>query len=151
MKPSIVISRQPKSRSPIIGNDRCLFPWNSWMIAHFHVKTFPALCLNEYIFCNQSNEFTREWQCFTLWKPYLNLNKFYFYFLERNDNNIISSLIYVRTIQTYHSRFISEEVAEASQILPRDANALPKLLSYDLSAINHLVAFYDINTYIFIK
>jgi hypothetical protein len=32
-------------------------------------------------------------------------------------------------IHTYHSRFIPEGVAEASQILLRDAHVLPKLLS----------------------
>jgi hypothetical protein len=32
-------------------------------------------------------------------------------------------------IHTYHSRFIPEGVAEASQIL-RDAHVLPKLFSY---------------------
>jgi hypothetical protein len=33
-------------------------------------------------------------------------------------------------IHTYHSRFIPERVAEASQIFLRDAHVLPKLLSY---------------------
>jgi hypothetical protein len=32
-------------------------------------------------------------------------------------------------LHTYHSRFIPERVAEASQILLQDANVLPKLLS----------------------
>jgi hypothetical protein len=32
---------------------------------------------------------------------------------------------------TYHSRFISEGVAEASQIFHRDAHVLPKLLSFE--------------------
>jgi hypothetical protein len=34
-------------------------------------------------------------------------------------------------IHTYHSRFISEGVAEGSQILLQDAHVLPKLLSYE--------------------
>jgi hypothetical protein len=34
-----------------------------------------------------------------------------------------------RLIHTYHSRFIPEGVAEASQILLRDAHVLPTLLS----------------------
>jgi hypothetical protein len=34
-------------------------------------------------------------------------------------------------IHTYHSHFIPEGVAEASQIFLRDAHVLPKLLSYD--------------------
>jgi hypothetical protein len=35
--------------------------------------------------------------------------------------------ILLNSIHTYHSRFISEEVAEASQIFLRDAHVLPKL------------------------
>jgi hypothetical protein len=64
---------------------------------------------------------------------------------------------------TYHSRFISEEVAEASQIFLRDAHVLPKAMSITgdvigvkpiaiwsqsisgVNAINPLVAFYDIH------
>jgi hypothetical protein len=34
-------------------------------------------------------------------------------------------------IHTYHSRFIPERVAEASQIFRRDAPVLPKLFSYE--------------------
>jgi hypothetical protein len=56
---------------------------------------------------------------------------------------------------TYHSRFIPEGVAEASQIFLRDTHVLPKLVNYEegdnvtggspgVSAINPLVAFYDI-------
>jgi hypothetical protein len=68
-------------------------------------------------------------------------------------------------IHTYHSRFIPEGVAEVSQIFIRDTHVLPKLVSYeetadliggrpiaillqsisDVSAINPLVAFYDIH------
>jgi hypothetical protein len=66
-------------------------------------------------------------------------------------------------IHTYHSRFILEGVAETSQILLRDTHVLPTLVSYEeadvtggkpiavflqfisgVSAINPLVAFYDI-------
>jgi hypothetical protein len=35
-------------------------------------------------------------------------------------------------INTYHSRFILEGVAEASQIFLRDAHVLPKLVSYEI-------------------
>jgi hypothetical protein len=50
-------------------------------------------------------------------------------------------------IHTYHSRFIPEGVAEASQIFLRDAHVLPKSQSsiLGISAINTLVAFYDIH------
>jgi hypothetical protein len=70
-------------------------------------------------------------------------------------------------IHTYHSRFIPEGVAEASQIFFQDAHLAPKLFSYEkyckycviggkpiavrsqfisgVSAINPLVAFYDIH------
>jgi hypothetical protein len=68
-------------------------------------------------------------------------------------------------IHRYHSRFIPEGVAEASQIFLRDAHVLPKLLRYahtadvtvnkpiavwsqyisGVNAINPLVAFYDIH------
>jgi hypothetical protein len=81
--------------------------------------------------------------------------------------SLIRSLIvirprYVLLIHTYHSRFISERVAEASQILLRDAHVLPKILSCEeycrrdrwqahrrliaVSGANAkpLVAFYDI-------
>jgi hypothetical protein len=34
-------------------------------------------------------------------------------------------------MHTYHSRFILEGVAEASQIFLREAHVLPKLLSYE--------------------
>jgi hypothetical protein len=34
-------------------------------------------------------------------------------------------------IHTYHSRFIPEGVAEASQIFLRDTHVLPKLVSYE--------------------
>jgi hypothetical protein len=34
-------------------------------------------------------------------------------------------------IHTYHSRFIPERVAEASQIFLRDAHVLSKLVSYE--------------------
>jgi hypothetical protein len=65
-------------------------------------------------------------------------------------------------VHTYHSRFIPEGVAEVSQIFPRDTHVLPKFVSYEehlrggkpiavllqsissVSAINPLVAFYDI-------
>jgi hypothetical protein len=65
-------------------------------------------------------------------------------------------------IHTYHSRFIPEGVAEVSEIFLRDTHNLPKLVSYEdvtggkpiavslqsisgVSAINPLVAFYDIH------
>jgi hypothetical protein len=68
-------------------------------------------------------------------------------------------------IHTYHSRFIPEGVAEVSQIFLRDTHVLPKLVRYEehcrrdrcepiavllqsisgVSAINPLVAFYDIH------
>jgi hypothetical protein len=68
-------------------------------------------------------------------------------------------------IHTYHSRFIPEGVAEVSQISLRDTHVLPKLLAMrntadvkgvkpiavllqsisGVSAINLLVAFYDIH------
>jgi hypothetical protein len=35
-------------------------------------------------------------------------------------------------IHTYHSRFIPEGVAEASQTFLRDVHVLPKLLSYEV-------------------
>jgi hypothetical protein len=44
--------------------------------------------------------------------------------LGQNQNGISS----VSYIHTNHSRFIPEGVAEASQILLRDAHVLPKLL-----------------------
>jgi hypothetical protein len=68
-------------------------------------------------------------------------------------------------VYTYHSRFIPERLAEVSQIFLRDSHVLPKLVSYEehcrldrwcrpiavllqaisgVSAINPLVAFYDI-------
>jgi hypothetical protein len=34
-------------------------------------------------------------------------------------------------VHTYHSRFIPEGIADASQILLRDAHVLPKLFSYE--------------------
>jgi hypothetical protein len=37
----------------------------------------------------------------------------------------------VSYIHTYHSRFITERIAEVSQIFLRDAHVLPKLLSYE--------------------
>jgi hypothetical protein len=40
-------------------------------------------------------------------------------------------IYYYNYIHKYHSRFIPEEVAQASQILLRDAHVLPKLLSYE--------------------
>jgi hypothetical protein len=84
----------------------------------------------------------------------------------RKTSNIITY------IHTYHSRFIPEGVAEVSQIFLRDTHVLPKLVSYEeqqcsyhvcrdvtggkliavflqsitgVSAINPLVAFYDIH------
>jgi hypothetical protein len=59
-------------------------------------------------------------------------------------------------IRTYHSGFIPEGVAEVSQIFLRDTHVLPKLVSgkpiavllqstSGVSAINPLVAFYDIH------
>jgi hypothetical protein len=68
-------------------------------------------------------------------------------------------------MHTYHSRFISEGVAEVSQIFLRDTHVLPKFVSYEehcrcdrwlpiavllqsisgVSAINPLIAFYDIH------
>jgi hypothetical protein len=40
--------------------------------------------------------------------------------------------VYLRVcLHTYHLRFIPEGVADASQILFRDARVLPKLLSYE--------------------
>jgi hypothetical protein len=37
----------------------------------------------------------------------------------------------IDTMHIYHSLFIPEGVAEASQIFLRDAHVLPKLLSYE--------------------
>jgi hypothetical protein len=37
-------------------------------------------------------------------------------------------------VHTYHSRFIPEGVAEASQIFLRDSHVLPKLFSYEYTA-----------------
>jgi hypothetical protein len=66
-------------------------------------------------------------------------------------------------IHTYHSRFILVGVAEIPKIFLRDPHVLPKLFSYEwycrrgksiatwsqsisgVSALNHLVAFYDIH------
>jgi hypothetical protein len=42
--------------------------------------------------------------------------------------------LYSFNVHTYRSRLIPEEVAEASQIFPRDAHVLPKLLSYEDTA-----------------
>jgi hypothetical protein len=71
---------------------------------------------------------------------------------------------YIHTyIHAYHSRFIPKGVAEVSQIFLRDTHVLPKLVSHEehcrrdrwfavllqsisgVSAINPLVAFYDIH------
>jgi hypothetical protein len=72
---------------------------------------------------------------------------------------------YTNLVHTYHSHFIPEGVAEAFQIFFRNAHVLPKLISYEeycrsdrgkpiavlpqfilgVSAINNLVAFYDIH------
>jgi hypothetical protein len=38
---------------------------------------------------------------------------------------------YITYIDTYHSRFILEGVAEESQIFLRDTHVLPKLVSYE--------------------
>jgi hypothetical protein len=82
-----------------------------------------------------------------------------------NINNTCSQVIAVYTyINTYHSRFIPEGVAELSQIFLRDTYVLSKLAIKntadvtggkpisvllqsisDVSAINPLVAFYDIH------
>jgi hypothetical protein len=64
----------------------------------------------------------------------------------------------LKYIHTYQSRFIPEGVAEVSQIFLRDTHVLPKLglpggkpiavllqSVSGISAINPLVAFYDIN------
>jgi hypothetical protein len=82
------------------------------------------------------------------------------------DGQIILILINIHTyIHTYHSRFIPEGVAEVSQIFLRDTHVLTKLVTYEehcrrdsgkpivvllqsissVSAINPLVAFYDIH------
>jgi hypothetical protein len=43
----------------------------------------------------------------------------------------INTSTYINTsIHTYHSRFITESVAETSEIFLRDSHVLPKLLSY---------------------
>jgi hypothetical protein len=74
------------------------------------------------------------------------------------------SLMFNTYIHTYHSRFILERVAEVSQIFLRDTHLLPKLAMRNtadvtggkpiavllqsisgVSAINPLVAFYDIH------
>jgi hypothetical protein len=39
--------------------------------------------------------------------------------------------VYIIIIHTYHSRFIPEGLAEASQMFFRDAHILTKLLSYE--------------------
>jgi hypothetical protein len=44
--------------------------------------------------------------------------------------NIVSAILH-NMYHTYHSRFIPEGVAEASQIFLRDAHVLPKLVSYE--------------------
>jgi hypothetical protein len=75
-------------------------------------------------------------------------------------------LLLSKCVHTYHSRFIPEGVAEVSQIFLRDTHVLPKLakrntadviggkpiavllqsISFSgVSAINPLVAFYDIH------
>jgi hypothetical protein len=69
----------------------------------------------------------------------------------------------ITNLHTYHSRFIPERVAEVSQIFLRDTHGLPKLVRNTadvtggkpmavllhsisgVSAINPLVAFYDIH------
>jgi hypothetical protein len=64
--------------------------------------------------------------------------------------------VFAHYIHTYHSNFVPEGVAEASQILRDSPHVLPKLLRYEESAdsaggkpiahtINPLVAFYDIH------
>jgi hypothetical protein len=41
------------------------------------------------------------------------------------------SNVFLKWLHTYHSRFIPEGVAEASQIFLRDTHGLPKLFSYE--------------------
>jgi hypothetical protein len=44
----------------------------------------------------------------------------------------VSAYVYMYSVlHTDHSRFILEEVPEASQIVLRDTHVLPKLLSYE--------------------
>jgi hypothetical protein len=40
-------------------------------------------------------------------------------------------MVILKYIQKYHSRFIPEGVAEATQIFLQDAQLLPKLFSYE--------------------
>jgi hypothetical protein len=44
---------------------------------------------------------------------------------------VIFFCFYLHYIHTYHSRFIPEGVAEASQTFLRDAHVLPILFSYE--------------------
>jgi hypothetical protein len=48
--------------------------------------------------------------------------------LAIRNNFFILNITY---IHTYHSRFIPEEVAEASHTFLRDTHVLPKLFSYE--------------------
>jgi hypothetical protein len=58
----------------------------------------------------------------------------------------LSRLHFINYIHTYHSRFIPEGVAEASQIFLRDAHVLLKLLSYEVADVTggKPIAFNDI-------
>jgi hypothetical protein len=72
----------------------------------------------------------------TRWPTFANVAK-----LPRLHTNRTDWLTAFMYIHTYSSRFIHEEVAEVFQIFLRDTHVLPKLVS----AINPLVAFYDIH------
>jgi hypothetical protein len=46
--------------------------------------------------------------------------------------SLLNNVFHIRTyIHTYHSRFIPEGAAEASQTLLRDTHALPELVSFE--------------------
>jgi hypothetical protein len=48
-------------------------------------------------------------------------------------------------IQTYHSRYIPEGVAEVSQIYLRDTHVLPKLVSYEEHCMAVYIIYYQDN------
>jgi hypothetical protein len=52
---------------------------------------------------------------------------FHFYVARCERYTDVLIVVGVESLHTYHSRFIPEGVAEASQILRRDAHVLPKL------------------------
>jgi hypothetical protein len=84
--------------------------------------------------------------------------------LSQVSRTLVNPSQFLTYIHTYHSRFIPKGVAEVSQVFLRDTHVLPKLVSYvdadvtggkpivvflqsisGVSAINPLVAFYDIH------